>query len=77
MEWIKALKETFTAKYDGICPEHIEWDQNPKFTTVSETTNIPAPFIGSPPPPYPPVVANSGQRFKDRDLMDALDIVLL
>ena len=48
------LTETFTAKYDGVCPEHPKWDQNPKFTPLSETTSIPTPFIcGVPPPPEP------------------------
>ena len=29
----------------GFCPEHPKWDQNPKFTSLSETKSIPAPFI--------------------------------
>ena len=33
----------FTAWYNG--PEHLKWDQNPKFTHLSETTSILAPFI--------------------------------
>ena len=39
------LNETFTAKHDGVCLEHPKWDQNPKFTPLSKTTNIPTPFI--------------------------------
>ena len=36
----------------AFCPEHPKWDQNPKFTLLSETTSIPTPFIwGVPPPP--------------------------
>ena len=27
-----------------FCPEHPKWDQNPKFTPLSETTSIPASF---------------------------------
>ena len=34
----------------AFCPEHPKWDQNPKLTTLSETTSIPAPLIWSPPP---------------------------
>ena len=37
----------------AFCPEHPKWDQNPKLTTLSETTSIPAPLIWSPPPPHP------------------------
>jgi len=37
----------------AFCPEHPKWDQNPKFTPLSETTSIPTPFIsGVPPPPW-------------------------
>ena len=28
----------------AFCPEHSKWDQNPKFTPLSETTSIPTPF---------------------------------
>ena len=35
----------------AFCPEHLKWDQNPKFTPLSETTSIPAPFIWEFPPP--------------------------
>ena len=36
----------------AFCPEHPKWDQNPKFTTLSETTSIPTTFIyGVPSPP--------------------------
>ena len=36
----------------AFCPEHPKWDQNPKFTPLSETTSIPTPFMcGVPPPP--------------------------
>ena len=38
------LDETFTSKYDGVCPEHPKWDRNPKFTPLSETSSIPTPF---------------------------------
>ena len=33
----------------AFCPEHPKWDQNPKFTPLSETTSIPTP-LRSPPP---------------------------
>ena len=29
----------------AFCPEHPKWDQNPKFTPLSETTSFPAPFL--------------------------------
>ena len=35
----------------AFCPEHPKWDQNPKFTPLSETTSIPTPFIYGVPPP--------------------------
>ena len=36
----------------AFCPEHPKWDQNPKFTPLSETTSIPTPSIfGVPPSP--------------------------
>ena len=36
----------------AFCLEHSKWDQNPKFTPLSEMTSIPTPFIcGVPPPP--------------------------
>ena len=35
----------------AFCPEHPTWDQNPKFTPLSETTSIPTPFVCPPPPP--------------------------
>ena len=41
------LKETFTAEYNGVLNK---WEQNPKFTPLSKTTSIPAPFIWEPPP---------------------------
>ena len=45
------LNETFTAICKGVLPR-TPWDQNPKFTPLSETTSIPTPFIcGVPPPP--------------------------
>ena len=34
-----------------FCPEHAKQHQNLKFTPLSETTSIPAPFIWEPPPP--------------------------
>ena len=34
-----------------FCPEHPKRDQNLKFTPLSETTSIPAPFIWESPPP--------------------------
>ena len=34
-----------------FCPEHPKRDQNLKFTPLSETTSIPAPFIWEFPPP--------------------------
>ena len=34
----------------AFCPEHPKWDQNPKFTPLSETTSIPTPFICGLPP---------------------------
>ena len=41
-----------------FCPEHAKRDQNLKFTPLSETTSIAAPFIwewesSTPPPPRP------------------------
>ena len=37
----------------AFCPEHPKWDQNPKFTPLSETTSIPTSFIcGVLPPGY-------------------------
>ena len=38
----------------AFCPEHPKWDQNPKFTLLSETTSIPTPFICRVPTPPPP-----------------------
>ena len=35
------------------CPEHPKWDQNLKFTLLSETTSIPAPFIWESQSPSP------------------------
>ena len=32
----------------AFCPEHLKWDQNPKFTPVSETCGVPPPL----PPGY-------------------------
>ena len=37
----------------AFCPEHSKWDQNPKFTPLSETTSIPTPFICRVLPPGP------------------------
>ena len=37
-----------------FCPEHPKRDQNPKFTSLSETTSIPVHFIWESPPPPPP-----------------------
>ena len=41
-----------------FCPENAKRDQNLKFTALSETTGIAAPFIWesshTPPPPPPP-----------------------
>ena len=34
----------------AFCPEHPKWDQNPKFTPLSETTSIPTTFICRVPP---------------------------
>ena len=28
----------------AFCPEHLKWDQNPKFSPLIETASIPAPF---------------------------------
>ena len=38
----------------AFCPEHPKWDQNPKFTLLSETTSIPTLFICRVPTPPPP-----------------------
>ena len=38
----------------AFCPEHPKWDQNLKFTPLSETTSIPTHFICGVPPPTPP-----------------------
>ena len=35
----------------AFCPEHPKWDQNPRFTPLSETTSIPTTFICGVPPP--------------------------
>ena len=35
----------------AFCPEYSKWDQNPKFTPLSETTSIPTPSICRAPPP--------------------------
>ena len=38
----------------AFCPEHSKWDQNPKFTPLSERTSIPTPSICRVlPPPGP------------------------
>ena len=37
----------------AFCPEHYKWDQNPKFTPLSEMMSIPNPFICRTPPPPP------------------------
>ena len=29
----------------AFCPEHLKWDQNPKFTPLRETTSIPTTFM--------------------------------
>ena len=34
----------------AFCPEHHKWEQNLKFTPLSETTRIPTPFICGVPP---------------------------
>ena len=36
----------------AFCSEHPKWDQNPKFTPLSETTSIPTPFICGVPPTF-------------------------
>ena len=36
----------------AFCPEHPKWDQNPKFTPLSETTSIPTRFISVHPPGF-------------------------
>ena len=41
----------------AFCPEHPKWDQNPKFTPLSETTSIPTHFIGGVPPSPGPIVS--------------------
>ena len=33
----------------AFCPEHPKWDQNPKFTPLSEGTSIPTPYAQLPP----------------------------
>ena len=35
----------------AFCPGHPKWDQNPKFTPLSDTTSIHTPFICGVPPP--------------------------
>ena len=37
----------------AFCPKHPKWDQNPKFTPLSETKSIPPLFIWESPPPPP------------------------
>ena len=39
------LNETLTAKIITFYPERPKWDQNPKFTSLSETTSIPVHSI--------------------------------
>ena len=62
--WIKPVKETdlgvaqafLTPKRDEkiyICPEHPKWDQNPKFTPLSETATASIPTHMRSPPPLP------------------------
>ena len=43
----------------AFSPEYPKWDQNPKFTPLSETTNIPTPFIWSPLPPGGKTIVNT------------------
>ena len=43
-------RKIFFLYFFVFCYEHPKWDQNPKFTPISETTSIPAPFIWEPPP---------------------------
>ena len=45
------LKETKRRQYIYFYILHPKWDQNPKFTPLSETTSIPTPFICRVPPP--------------------------
>ena len=58
----KNLKENLTSVslrvilcFLALCPEHPKRDQNPKFTTLSETTSIPVCFIWVFPLPPPGV----------------------
>ena len=41
----------------AFCLKHPKWDQNPKFTPLSETTSIPTHFIGGVPPSPGPIVS--------------------
>ena len=46
------LKYTYQIYYHIFSRARLLWDQNPKFTPLSETTSIPTSLIcGVPPPP--------------------------
>ena len=51
---VQPLKRPLRLNIMAFCPEHPKRDQNLKFTPLSETTRIPAPFIWESSPPPPP-----------------------
>ena len=51
---VQPLKRPLQLNIMAFCPEHPKRDQNLKFTPLSETTRIPAPFIWESSPPHPP-----------------------
>ena len=48
------LKYTYQIYYHIFSRARLLWDQNPKFTPLSETTSIPTSFICGVPLPPPP-----------------------
>ena len=66
------LNETFMAKYNGVLLKHPKWDQNPKFTPLSDMTSISAPFhmqVAPPPPLGEEVGGDCGIRENISDRM--------
>ena len=50
LDYINRVNKTNWKYTIVFCPENPKEDQNPKFTPLSETTSIPAPFIYGVPP---------------------------
>ena len=68
----------------AFCPEHSKWDQNPKFTPLSETTSIPTPFICGVPLPGSLLAAKDvsserSQRFgpKNSTVMKRINVYMI